>query len=210
MTTSHSLAALIAALLFLSGVSLTFVAKAEPSVPQDCVVTDEYGSQTWIGDLPEPVRAVGNALQEFADSYPHLVTGVAYCSHYEAVTIYVKEHHPAVDEHVATIQDGNPQIPVYTIEVGASLEDIMLAIDSIDLTAEARAPIVAIMPDPSHGGIAIAVDVSRTQIGSNSQLNHDALVAELELEQITLPIRFEPGSPVQETTTTAKDSTPEM
>lgn len=191
-------------------VSATGVSQAEennrgsqaPSISAECIQSGKSGHQIWKGQPSVELNSVADSLQALVDANPDVATGVAYCSRYEGVAVFMSPgaDQPLLDE-IDAIRQSAPDQVVFVSQVAASLSELLDASSQIIDTNG----VVSVTPDITIGGLSIGYD-------KNVWASADALQAKLPAQAEAargkaMPLRFAEERAPEDTTRRA-DSEP--
>lgn len=153
---------------------------------EECIVRDDLGEPIWTGQASGELTAVGDALQSIVDSHPDLATGVAYCSAFEGVVIFVAAQETVLLESIERVRQESPEVRVIVDEVPAPLS---LLIDiSTDLMSQLgpEVGITALGPDVHSGGLYVGLS-SEDSRSTAERFIESHLIKDRGLD---LPVRY--------------------
>lgn len=147
--------------VLLSG-GVTSAAAERPAVhgvapPSNCIETNDAGVQVWYGEADPEVLQVGDELQAAVDDSPERMTGVAFCSRYDGVVLFVAATDSAVQAVAEKVQGAHPAIPVYLSEVGSSLSSLLRTVDIFLDDSSLAGTVTAVGPDIYTGGVRVSI-----------------------------------------------------
>ena len=118
-----------------------------------CVEFDESGTPEWFEDSTPELDRLANDLQDIANDNQDLVAGVAYCSHREAVAIFVKSNAKHLSDQLDTVALAHPESVVYQYIVKHSMSEMMAMMDKIPGQKMRSHGIGGMHPDIFTGGL---------------------------------------------------------
>lgn len=143
-----------------SGPGITF--DSEPNdvaVVAKCIQRDEYGSQIWFGPEQGDVSRLDSELNAMLASYPEIATGIAFCSNYDGLMLFVSSHSESsarsrLDKEIERVSASYPDLDVYVTGVAASMSEIQdlatYLFDELGVQA-----LTSIAPDIYSGGLSV-------------------------------------------------------
>ncbi|WP_161924591.1 hypothetical protein [Actinomyces sp. 432] len=209
MRTFTSLAAAFAVALCFQAVTTSAVAADDVSGPDDVGVNvvDEFGQRLWYGSESSTVAALANRAEEFAESHPDTVLGVALTSDRQVVEVFVTSLDIAgLDEllsadstHIRAVVNEN------------SPEQIRAAEEQVLNRDWGALHIESVAPDPIGDGIEVTISegdhpADSRQDGNQSDFDdlEDSVLD--SLGDIGVGVRVTPGEPEVEAKTRFNDS----
>lgn len=168
---------------------------ADGSGSSECVVHQaEGGDRRWRGEPAEPVGDVADRLQRVADQHHDEASGVAFCSDYGAVEIFVTAEGAAARSAIAEIQADAPDVPVLVRTVRYSLEDLLAEQRRMRDTEIPGVTITGVGPDIENDGLRVELRAPSPAEGRDVLLQRGPLVeAAEEGLDIPIPLRFAPA-----------------
>ncbi|MGO4276814.1 hypothetical protein AB4Z22_44485, partial [Paenibacillus sp. TAF58] len=104
------------------------------------------------------MTALGDALEAITDAHPAHATGVAFCSHYEGVQVYLPSGDDAVQALVAQAAAEHPDYSVQIVRVPNSLQTLLDAASVVASAPTLAGIVVGVGPDVANGGLGIIVN----------------------------------------------------
>lgn len=132
------------------------------------VETDAEGNRRWTGAPTPEASVVADTLQSLADEHPDEVSGVAFCSDYSGVEIFVKGEAAGFRQAVQEVAGDAPDVQVYTPTVRYSLTDLLAMSSQV---MGSHPDVLGAGPDPTLDAVVV-------QVGATSPAEVAGIVAQ--------------------------------
>lgn len=100
------------------------------AAPEQCLRFDENGEQVWRGRSTAGLDRLADRVQLLADEHTDITTGVALCSGFEGVAIFVVAGESTLSDEIAAISKDSTY-PVLTYPVPVGLDALLAAGDAL-------------------------------------------------------------------------------
>ncbi len=127
----------------------------EGTSPDSCLRFDENGEQVWDGQASAELDLLANEVQALVDEHTDVATGVAFCSGFDGVAVFMTPTAGALAERIDGIAAGKPY-PVIAYEVPASLDTLISAGQSV-MERDLSDAVMGFAPDIYSGALLIEV-----------------------------------------------------
>ncbi|TFV98078.1 hypothetical protein [Orlajensenia leifsoniae] len=154
-----------------------------------CITFDESGSQTWSGTAGSAIGPLGDALQTLADAHQDQVAGVAYCSDYSGVAIFVASPDAALLAAIDGIAADNGDLAVEVQEVAAPLSELLPLVTVVMGSSALEGSVTGGGPDVYTGGLRIFVDDEHWPLDEDLRERVETVVRTAHGSD--LPLRYE-------------------
>jgi len=123
----------------------------------DCLTFNAAGEQEWFGGPGARANALGDALMQVVENHRDQATGVAFCTHYDGVVIFVASSGDGVQPAIAKVAAQHPGFKVITRHVAAPLNELLSASMKLFTNSPAKGLLTGGGPDIYTGGLTIEV-----------------------------------------------------
>ncbi|KQQ93025.1 hypothetical protein ASF62_14760 [Leifsonia sp. Leaf325] len=154
-----------------------------------CITFDESGNQTWSGTAGSAIGPLGDALQALADAHQDQVAGVAYCSDYSGVAIFVASPDAALLAAIDGIAADSGNLAVGVQEVAAPLTDLLPLVSTVMGSPALEGSVTGGGPDVYTGGLRILVDDGHWPLSDEMRERVETVVRTANGSD--LPLRYE-------------------
>ncbi len=120
---------------------------------------DSNGSRIWLGQASPLEDRVANELMDIANSYPAQISGVAFCSDFHGVEIFLlKQASGAPFLKIKSVIDAKHGIPIFVRRVNYSLTDLLFEQERLLPAGGSKAGIVGVSPDILNDGLIVDLE----------------------------------------------------
>lgn len=126
------------------------------SAAGDCQdLSDGMAGRRWVGEPTPALAATADELQGEANDFPGSLSGVAFCSDYSGVEVFVKEAGPALDKVNDIRARAAGAATVHVRSVTHSLEDLLAEARRLRGDPDFASAVDGWGPDILHDGLLV-------------------------------------------------------
>jgi len=135
----------------------------EPSMEHllPCVEFDEYGygfEQAFSFDkYSKDLELMVLRFMEIETENHDTIAGVAYCSNYDGVAVFVKSGAVTIRQELESLGAAHPEYPLHIFEVPRSMDDMTELMDRLDLGRLLDMGISGVAPNMYTGGLILTL-----------------------------------------------------
>lgn len=160
-----------------------------------CVTLDSHRQPRWSGQASPALTRIGDRLSQLGGEHPDAIAGVAYCSDYSGVEIYVSATTGPAVEAVRNLAAQHPGI-VRILQVPRSLTQLLDAMQTVGGLRSSG--VVGVAPDLLSGGLQVTLEARTPEEISaiSAQRGADVARAKAAISAAVgadVPVWFEPG-----------------
>lgn len=135
--------------------SVTGASALPAAAPDSCLRFDETGDQVWEGEASAELDHLANRVQLLVDEHTEAATGVAMCSGFDGVAVFVTATDGELAEKINAIA-GDSSHPVLAYAVPASLDTLLSAGQEV-MNSELSGSLIGFAPDMYSGALVVEV-----------------------------------------------------
>lgn len=178
----------------------------ENSAPAGCIQLREDGQQRWSGQPQSEITALGDAAQGLVDQNPGTTTGVAYCSDYRGVVLYIAEPDAATLASIEQLKAKHPNAALYVERVGASLRTLLTEADRLAASPPQGIDLARVSPNIQTGSLDVTL-AARPSLQKGREITESTGPALAKKVGVNVPVKISYGEQTADATRRA-DSAP--